>query len=115
MTIIRDNLVLIIPVIVAIITSLLAPFVLGKRAEKSDFGAKIIEEGAAIRKELRDRIDNLEKRLDAANDEINMALDEMRRLKSENERFLGTIEELKRELKNNRIEISHRLDELEGR
>ena len=98
-----------VPIVVSIITAIVAPIYLSKRQTTGTLTAAVIQEGKDIRMELRQRIESLEKRLDDANDEINKALDQLRNLRGENENCVRLVENLKKEL------AAHqgRLDDLE--
>lgn len=101
-----NNLILFIPIVVAVITSIVAPILLARRQTSSTLTAAVLKEGSDIRIELRGRIDELEKRIEAANDEINKALDQLRSLKSENERCIQNLEDLKKQLEADRVRLT---------
>src|SRR6266496_4582110 len=102
-----------IPLIVAIITSIVAPIILSRRQKTSDFSTSIIEEGREMRQELRERIDALEQRLEVAQEKMNKTLDEIRALRSENERSAAVIREMKAELSRAQRLLGDRVTALE--
>lgn len=108
-TTISVNLPIFIPVIIAVITAIVGPIWLARHKENADerkerldssgeLSVRIIDEGRDMRKELRDRVDSLETRLQEATKAFQDAMEEIRKLKSENDRFSYMIASLKEEL-----------------
>jgi chromosome segregation ATPase len=88
---------ILVPIVVALIASLAAPLWLARRKDKIDASVGLIEEGRELRRDLAERVDKLELRLESAGSALNDALDEIRRLRSECERHLNTIDRLEAE------------------
>jgi uncharacterized coiled-coil DUF342 family protein len=107
------NLTVWIPVVVAVITSIVAPIFLSRRQSSGTLNARIIEEGRDMRLELRQRIDKLEERLDAAQDEVQKTLDEIRDLRTMNDRCNDMISELRTALADAAKQTKQRLDEID--
>lgn len=94
-----QNVAIVVPVLVALVGSLLAPLWLARRKDRMAGAGSLLEEGREYRRDLMERVDSLETRLENAGKAMNDALDEIRRLKSECERHESKVRELERELR----------------
>jgi peptidoglycan hydrolase CwlO-like protein len=103
-----------IPVVIAIITSFAAPYYLSKRKDSADLNVSMLKEQTEYRRDLQERIDKLEHRLEGAGKALNSALDAVRELKSENERCSREIATLRKELEAANKRIRERLHDLDG-
>lgn len=123
-TTVSINFAIFIPILIATITAIVGPLWLSRRKETLDernkrlettgeLSVRIIDEGRDMRLELRARIDSLEKRIADSTDAFQDALEQIRTLKSENERCTQLIEELKKEIKSHTDSMSQRVDALE--
>jgi peptidoglycan hydrolase CwlO-like protein len=112
-TVMGINLSVLIPVVVAIITALVAPVYLSRRQSYGTLNARIIEEGRDMRLELRQRIDKLEQRLDSAQNEVQKTLEEIRELRTLNERCNDMIDELRTALAESAKDTKKRLDAID--
>jgi septal ring factor EnvC (AmiA/AmiB activator) len=121
---INVNLPLFIPIVIAVITAVIGPIWLSRHKETVDernrriessgeLSVRIIDEGRDMRKELRDRIDSLEARLAQASKDFQAALDEIRKLRSTNDRLTNQIQDLRREVDQHRQSMISRVDALE--
>lgn len=118
------NFSLFVPIAIAIITAIIGPIWLSRHKETieernkrldttGELSVRIIDEGRDMRAELRQRIDDLESRIATTTQAFQEALDEIRRLKSENERCTNLIEELRKEVEKHRAAMSLRVEALE--
>jgi len=123
-TVVNVNLQLFIPILIAVITAIVGPIWLSRHKESiedrnkrlettGELSVRIIDEGRDMRKELRDRVDSLEDRLAKATQAFQDALEQIRELKTENERCADLIEDLREELERYRNALSNRVDALE--
>lgn len=108
-TTVSVNLPILIPVIVAVITAVVGPIWLARHKESADerkerldssgeLSVRIIDEGRDMRKELRDRVDSLEARLQDATKAFQDAMEEIRQLRTQNDRCADMISGLRLEL-----------------
>jgi uncharacterized coiled-coil DUF342 family protein len=86
-----------VPIVVAIITAIVAPLWIARRKSHGDLSVGLIEDQAKLRKDLWERIENLEARLDKAAQEMKDAFDQVRSLQSANERCVMLIDQYRAE------------------
>ena len=128
-TTVSFNFAIVVPIVAALIAAVLGPLLLNSHKERSEaqkerleatgeLSVRIIDEGRDMRKELRDRVDSLEKRLQDATIAFNAALDENRKLRSDVERCEDLIKNLRREIEETRVrdkkEMGDRITHLEN-
>ena len=119
------NLALFIPVAVALVTAVLGPVWLARQNESAEerkarmeyggeLSVRIIDEGRDMRKELRERVDNLETRLVKASQDFQDALEEIRKLKTENDKLMDMIADLKEKISQYEAASNTRISALES-
>jgi len=99
-SIVRDHaetLAILVPIAVAIIGSVAGPLWLARRKDKIEQSVSILEEGRELRRDLAERVDKLEARLEEAGASLNEALDTIRELRSELDRERARADALERE------------------
>ncbi len=98
LTVTANHLSILVPIVVALIASLAAPLWLARKKDRAAASGSLLEEGRELRRDLAERVEKLEERLDAAGREMNAALDTIRGLRSDCERRDARIAELEREV-----------------
>jgi FtsZ-interacting cell division protein ZipA len=110
----RDYLIIFIPVVVAIITAIVAPLWLSRRKMSGELNIRLLDEGRDLRRDQAKRIDDLEERLDKAAGSMNSALDQIRELKSRHEQCEVLIANLRAELEKANRKLNARFDAFEA-
>lgn len=113
MTITPQDIAIFVPIIVTVLGAIIGPLYLAKRKDRADLSTALITEQTNFRRDLQERIDKLEDRLDKATQALNQAFDSVRDLRSANERNELLIATLRRELEAAQQRTNERIDRID--